>query len=483
MAKKPGVDIQVKHQRRDPKTGKHYDLEGLVEFAVGGNKLNTDYLRESYMDRSMKGTMKWTEENLKNLMKVKIAAQKALAEGRTQMPSNIEGGGRSIPKDPAQVLADIESIEDPSAMKNFQQWNKFAKMIERKGWEMGHSALSVATAQTAIYLSANKRNPLGGSADSPAQLQFREELRQLYLAQKALDSVVQSEWETLGKPTKLQGGDVEFVLSKLDALEDGFDITTDITRDMDILAGKAGMNGSIEMEAKDFNRWKRNVGAALSARVRKIWGEQLASKVGEEITAGYGPAYTRGSKTMVEVLERQFVDLVVKGKVKKYADKIHSTRKIGSKVKGVKKAKTQARNMGKKLKNAAADLAKVTLPNQSGQRNAGAGAGSQQADLQLLTLLKAKLPQTVAQNMGPPGLEYRTGRFASSVKPTDVVRTAQGYPSVGYTYQRNPYQVFEMGTGDSRWATTDRDPRKVIDLSIREIAAQLVVGRLYTRRV
>ena len=39
-----------------------------------------------------------------------------------------------------------------------------------------------------------------------------------------------------------------------------------------------------------------------------------------------------------------------------------------------------------------------------------------------------------------------------------------------------------MGVGDARWATPDRDPRKVIDMSIREIAAQLVVGRLYTRR-
>ena len=110
------------------------------------------------------------------------------------------------------------------------------------------------------------------------------------------------------------------------------------------------------------------------------------------------------------------------------------------------------------------------------------GAGSRQSDLQLLTLLKAKLPQTVAQNMGPPGLVNRTGRFASSVTPTDVSRTAQGYPSVGYTYRKNPYQVFEMGVGDARWATPDRDPRKVIDMSIREIAAQLVVGRLYTRR-
>ena len=85
--------------------------------------------------------------------------------------------------------------------------------------------------------------------------------------------------------------------------------------------------------------------------------------------------------------------------------------------------------------------------------------------------------------MGLPGLENRTGRFASSVTATDVVRTAQGYPSVGYTYRKNPYQVFEVGAGDSRWATNARDPRKVIDLSVREIAAQLVVGRLYTRRV
>ena len=111
----------------------------------------------------------------------------------------------------------------------------------------------------------------------------------------------------------------------------------------------------------------------------------------------------------------------------------------------------------------------------------GAEQGPNLASLQ--ALINAKLPQTVAQNMGPPGLENRTGRFASSVHVTDVSQTAQGYPSIGYNYQRNPYQVFEMSHGDPRWATPDRDPRKLIDASIREIAAQLAIGRFYTRRI
>ena len=100
-----------------------------------------------------------------------------------------------------------------------------------------------------------------------------------------------------------------------------------------------------------------------------------------------------------------------------------------------------------------------------------------------MALLQAKLPEVVAQNMGPPGLQNQTGRFASSLRVTDVIRTPKGYPSVGYTYQKNPYQVFEMGGGDPRWATPQRDPRKLIDASLREIAAQYAIGRFYTRRV
>ena len=98
----------------------------------------------------------------------------------------------------------------------------------------------------------------------------------------------------------------------------------------------------------------------------------------------------------------------------------------------------------------------------------------------LLPLLNSRINEQVAKNMGDPRLNYRTGTFASSVRITDVSQTRLGYPSVGYTYQKYPYQTYEVGF---KRGSKDRDPRSLIDVSIREIAAQLAVGRLYTRRV
>ena len=77
--------------------------------------------------------------------------------------------------------------------------------------------------------------------------------------------------------------------------------------------------------------------------------------------------------------------------------------------------------------------------------------------------------------MGAPALTNRTGRFASSVRATDMAMTARGFPSFGYTYQRDPYGTFEQDTS--------YDPRKLIDRSMREIAAEYAIGRFYTRRV
>jgi hypothetical protein len=101
----------------------------------------------------------------------------------------------------------------------------------------------------------------------------------------------------------------------------------------------------------------------------------------------------------------------------------------------------------------------------------------------LASLINSKLTATVRENMGNPRLENQSGRFASSVKVTNVVSTKQGFPSIGYTYQKNPYQIFEQGVGKTPWATADRDPRKLIETSIRDIAKELLIGRFYTRRV
>ena len=103
--------------------------------------------------------------------------------------------------------------------------------------------------------------------------------------------------------------------------------------------------------------------------------------------------------------------------------------------------------------------------------------------LQMIAMLNKDLPETVRKNMQLPGLVNRTGRFSESVKVTDITQTAKGFPSVGYTYQKNPYEVFEMGSGDARWATPERDPKTLIDRSIREIATKFAIGRFYTRRL
>ena len=100
-----------------------------------------------------------------------------------------------------------------------------------------------------------------------------------------------------------------------------------------------------------------------------------------------------------------------------------------------------------------------------------------------VAMINKRLPQTVRKNMDFPALENRTGRFASSVRVQDASVTKKGFPSFGYTYQKDPYQVFEVGQGKAPWSTSQRDPRRVIDKSIREVAAELALGRFYTRRL
>lgn len=110
-------------------------------------------------------------------------------------------------------------------------------------------------------------------------------------------------------------------------------------------------------------------------------------------------------------------------------------------------------------------------------------AGKSGASLvSLMALINQKLPDTVRKNMKPPGLTNVTGQFANSVRVTDITPTRKGYPSIGYTYRKEPYQVFELKNGKAPWATKERDPRTLIDASIREIAANMAIGRFYTRR-
>lgn len=98
-------------------------------------------------------------------------------------------------------------------------------------------------------------------------------------------------------------------------------------------------------------------------------------------------------------------------------------------------------------------------------------------------LLNKRLPQKVQQNMGQPGLANRTGRFAASVKAVNIQESKSGLPMIDYTYQKNPYEVFETSKGQRPWSSLERDPRTLIDESVRELAAEMALGKFTTRRV
>ena len=139
---------------------------------------------------------------------------------------------------------------------------------------------------------------------------------------------------------------------------------------------------------------------------------------------------------------------------------------------------------GRKKKNVKEDKKGKPKTYAGSTKKAGAAKRAIKRDrssiVNLIGVLSDKIENTVAKNMKAPALVYRSGDFARSVEITDVTMTPQGFPSVGYTYDKYPYQTFEPGYAQG---SPERDPRKLIDASIREIAMGLAIGRFYTRRV
>lgn len=161
------------------------------------------------------------------------------------------------------------------------------------------------------------------------------------------------------------------------------------------------------------------------------------------------------------------------------ADKI--AKMPGVKVKGTRKKSIKEKGKGKKKDKFKRKVHEATLTDNAPPKvRRPPHKGVSQSPLVLLSILNRQLPDTVRKNMQEPRLVNRTGRFAKSVEAVDMNMTPQGFPSVGYTYNRDIYQTFEVG---NRQGSVDRDPRSLIDMSIREIAARYAVGRLYTRRV
>jgi hypothetical protein len=101
------------------------------------------------------------------------------------------------------------------------------------------------------------------------------------------------------------------------------------------------------------------------------------------------------------------------------------------------------------------------------------------SSINLIALINKKLPEEIRKRMTYPRLVYRTGRFAESARVVSQVQNPNSI-TLSFTYQKYPYQVFEPG---GRLYTPARNPRVIIDESVRAIARSAMEARFYTRRI
>lgn len=209
------------------------------------------------------------------------------------------------------------------------------------------------------------------------------------------------------------------------------------------------------------------------AQVRRDMLQQLENAIAKLEKSGKDLPNLKGSDSIVEKNRKKLINKTIspfsdiKGVSTKTEDlkDNSSSGSVSKKIKpGTSKTKKIQKNVSVKTK-----------------RVAGSRAVKAKTSMtHLIGIFNKELPRVVGDNMEPPRLEYQTGRFASSVQVTDITQTPKGFPSIGYTYQKRPYQTFEPGF---RQGTPERDPRSLIDSSIREIAIKFALGRFYTRRL
>lgn len=183
---------------------------------------------------------------------------------------------------------------------------------------------------------------------------------------------------------------------------------------------------------------------------------------------------TQGSPSFKDLLAKDMVD-ILSGKKPNSKEYKQAPALIGKKSTEIKKPKSNKgkiqtlKNLKSKIKSTKADPSKIKeIPESKVNLS------------QLLVLINSQLQDVISANMGNGNsrnvLNYRTGRFASTVKVEQLSSSKQGMISAFYSYMKNPYATFS--TGGRQSTPKSRDPKLLISKSIREIAQQVVSDNL-----
>ena len=208
------------------------------------------------------------------------------------------------------------------------------------------------------------------------------------------------------------------------------------------------------------------LGSAAHSAVRKMFLKEHDTKFTETLGGLLVNKLTSNNKGVLNTSKRYIPLRVVKSdeeaKRKKKSVQRKFTLVVGKGVADFSKVRRQSKKANKK-----ATRRKRVAP--------ASTIGQPGSPLQILSLFNANLEEAIRENMVGGALHNRTGRFAGSVKVINLIPTAGTSGTAQYTYMKDPYQVFE-GEGA-------RDPRLLIDKTIREQAAEMALGKFTTQRV
>jgi hypothetical protein len=265
--------------------------------------------------------------------------------------------------------------------------------------------------------------------------------------------------------------EIEYQLSELrDINSEVFDLSQVVNIEATDPSGNKGIIDHYDVGGiRDFLATKAN---AMAPKLAEKYGKDVAEMQGsgktkDVITAqmnGMLIAKLLGLKHMNKPNMRLKVNKQLLAQAKKA--KVKKRRKTGTFGAGLARSVALSSKGGKASKGTAKKV------------NATKGksvtrAKTAQSPIALRNLLNEMLPQMVASKMTSPALRFRTGRFANSARVENVNVGPRGGIDVDYTYMRDPYETFEPG---GKQGSTQRDPRKIIGASIRELAMG-ILGR------
>lgn len=198
--------------------------------------------------------------------------------------------------------------------------------------------------------------------------------------------------------------------------------------------------------------------------------KKLLDDIAESFTQAIDILNQKGSRSNKDAIEDTLISNFTGKKSLKYKGSANPTKKVN------KKSTSGKVKQNFKSSTKVSIAAGAAVPETKTRKSANKGSS---VPFAMISVFNKELPASLQRNMNSPRLNYVTGRFADSVSVTNVISTTKGYPSFSYTYDKYPYQTFEPGY---RQGSQERDPRKLIDSSMREIAAKYALGRFFTRR-